>query len=59
MVAFDLQTSRPSRTLHLRTQPTGPLVLLQLSHGNNDGASFPSNHAATAASRYANTDRPC
>src|SRR4051812_48299169 len=27
--------------------------------GNSDGASAPSNHAPTAASGYANTDRPC
>jgi arylsulfatase len=27
--------------------------------GNSDGASAPSNHAPTAASRYANTERPC
>ncbi len=59
MVAFDLQTSRSWWTLHLRTQPTASLVLLQLSRGSNDGASLPSNHAATLASRYANTDRPC
>jgi hypothetical protein len=51
MVAFDLQTSRSSRTLHLRTLPTGSLVLLQLSRGSNDGASSPRNHAATADSR--------
>ena len=58
MVAFDLQTSRSSRTLHLRTQPTRSLDLLQLSRGRNDGASSPRDHAATAASRSANTDRP-
>ena len=29
--AFDLQTSRSSRTLHLRTPPTGSLASLQLS----------------------------
>src|SRR3954465_9034279 len=27
--------------------------------GNSDGASASSNHAPTAASRYANTERPC
>src|SRR5947209_5773745 len=27
--------------------------------GNSDGASAPSNHAPIAASRYANTERPC
>ena len=31
----------------------------QVPRGSNDGASSPSNHAVTAASRYANTDRPC
>jgi putative PIN family toxin of toxin-antitoxin system len=41
LVAFDLQTSRSPRTLHLRTQPTGSPVLLQLPCGNNDGASPP------------------
>ena len=51
MVAFDLQISRSCRTLHLRTPPTGSLVLTQLSCGSNDGASSPRNHAATAASR--------
>ena len=59
LVAFDLQTSRAPWTLHLRTQPTDSLVLLQLSRGSNDGASSPRNHAVTAASRYSNTDRPC
>ena len=59
MTAFDLQSSRSLRTLHLRTRPAGSLVSLQLSRGSNDGASSPPNQAATAASRYANTDRPC
>src|SRR5512135_650971 len=27
--------------------------------GNSDGTFVPSNHPPTAASRYANTDRPC
>jgi hypothetical protein len=39
--AFDLQTSRSSRTLHLLTRPAHSLDSLSLSYDNNDGASSP------------------
>ena len=50
-MAFDLQTSPPSRTLHLKTPTTGSLVLNRPSRGRDDGASSPRDHAATADSR--------
>src|ERR1035438_6018515 len=50
------RTSRSLRTLHPST-PTGPS--LPQTSGNNNGGSVPANAAATAASRYSNTDCPC
>jgi hypothetical protein len=59
VVAMHHRTSRSPWTLHPRTTPTESLVRSQVARGSSVGASSPSNHAVTAASRYANTDRPC
>jgi hypothetical protein len=57
--AIDPRTPRSLRTLHPLAPPIRSLASNQTSRGSNDGASSPWNHAITAASRYANTDRPC
>jgi hypothetical protein len=59
VAAFHLRTSRSPWTLHPTPPPTESLVRSQVLRGSSVGASSPSNHAVTAASRYANTDRPC
>ena len=58
-VAIDPRTPRSLRTLYPSALPIRSLAPNQTSRGSNDGASSPWNLAITAASRYANTDRPC
>jgi hypothetical protein len=59
VAALHLRASRSPWTLHPTPTPTESFVRSQVPRGSSVGASSPSNHAVTAASRYANTDRPC